>query len=224
MTYIFDLDGTLIDSNGLWEQVDREFLGRRGLAPTREYLETVGRSIFPVAAQYTRTAFSLPDSPEDIMAEWTDLARDWYARRVELKRGARALLERLRAAGEPMAVFTASRRELCLLALERHGLTPFFGSIVFAEDIGLEKHDPRCFLRLSQLLDTPPEQCVLLDDSPYNCATARAVGMSTVGVYDDFYAPLQDELRAVCSRYVTSLEELLGPDETVSYPQPETGR
>ena len=122
MTYIFDLDGTLIDSNGLWEQVDRAFLGRRGLSPTREYLETVGRSIFPVAAEYTKNAFALPDSPEDIMAEWVALARDYYARHVELKPGALALLEKLRAEGAPLAMFTACRPELCRLVLERYGL------------------------------------------------------------------------------------------------------
>ena len=209
MTYIFDLDGTITDSNGLWEQVDQAFLGRRGLAPTREYLETVGRSIFPVAAEYTRNAFSLPDSPEDIMAEWVDLARDYYAHHVELKPGALALLEVLRASGTPMAIFTACRPELCRLVLERYGLAPFFGHIVYAEDIGLEKHDPRCFLRLSEILGTDPADCVLLDDSPYNCATAKAAGMATVGVYDEFYAPRQAELRAVADRYVTSLEELL---------------
>ena len=54
-----------------------------------------------------------------------------------------------------------------------------------------------------------PEQCVLLDDSPSNCATARKSGMSTVGVFDPFYAERQEELKSVSTRYVRSLEELL---------------
>ena len=68
--YIFDLDGTITDSNGLWLEVDVEFLARRGLAPTAEYEDAVARSIFPVAAAYTREYYRLEDSPEDIMAEW----------------------------------------------------------------------------------------------------------------------------------------------------------
>ena len=52
--YIFDLDGTITDSNGLWVEVDREFLARRGLAMTREYEDVVGRAIFPVAGRVTR--------------------------------------------------------------------------------------------------------------------------------------------------------------------------
>ena len=210
--YIFALDGTITDSNGLWGRVDEMFLGRRGLAATAEYMETVGRSIFPVAAEFTRRYYGLPDSPADIMDEWAGLARGLYEREVELKAGASELLERCRAAGREMAIFTACRPELCRIVLERFGLGPYFRHVVYAEEIGLEKHDPRCFARLSELLGAPPEDCVLFDDSPYNCATARASGYRTVGVYDAFYTHRQEQLRRASTRYVRGLEELLtGP-------------
>ena len=64
-------------------------------------------------------------------------------------------------------------------------------------------------MRLSELIGAPLEQCVLFDDSPDNCATAARAGMDVVGVYDDYYADRQDELRAVCRRYARSLEELV---------------
>lgn len=212
--YIFDLDGTLIDSNGLWVEVDVEFLARRGLEPTEEYEEVVARSIFPVAAAYTQKYYHLSDSPEAIMAEWEELARRHYAGLVPLKPGAEALLRQCRAEGRPTALFTACRPELCRVALERFGLTEYFDHVVYAEEIGLEKHDPQCFVRLSQLIGTDPAHCVLLDDSPSNCATARAAGMEVVGVYDRYYRHRQEELAAVCHRYVRSLEELLKEDVT----------
>lgn len=207
--YIFDLDGTLIDSNGLWLDVDIEFLGRRGLEITDEYEEMVARSIFPAAAVYTKEYYRLKDSPESIMAEWEDLARRHYAELVPLKPGALELLRRYRAEGRPMALFTACRPVLCRAVLERFGLMEYFGHIVYAEEIGLEKYDPQCFVRLSQLIGADPARCTLFDDSPSNCAAARAAGMETVGVYDGYYAPRQEEMRAVCHRYVRSLEELL---------------
>ncbi len=207
--YIFDLDGTLIDSNGLWMEVDVEFLARRGLEPTAEYEAAVARSIFPVAAAYTKEYYRLPDSPADIMAEWEALAAVHYRETVALKPGARALLEQYRAQHRPMALFTACRPALCRTVLERFGLAEFFSHVVYAEEIGLEKHDPACFVRLGELLGVCPEQCVLLDDSPSNCATARKSGMATVGVFDPFYAERQEELKSVSTRYVRSLEELL---------------
>lgn len=207
--YIFDLDGTITDSNGLWVEVDREFLARRGLTMTREYEDVVGRSIFPVAARFTREYYRLSDSPEAIMAEWEALAVHHYRDLVPLKPGARALLDQYRREGREMALFTACRPTLCRLALDRFQLAGYFRHVVYAEELGVEKHDPRCFARLSQILGVPPADCVLFDDNPSNCATARSAGMAAVGVYDPFYDHRQDELKAVCSRYVRSLTELV---------------
>ena len=56
---LFDFDGTLVDSNGVWERIDLDFLGRHGLEPTEEYAHTVGHSIFPLAARYTKDYYRL---------------------------------------------------------------------------------------------------------------------------------------------------------------------
>lgn len=108
-----------------------------------------------------------------------------------------------------MALFTACRPSLCTAVLERFQLAPFFRHIVYAEELGLEKHDPACFVALSARIGARPEDCVLIDDSPSNCATAAAAGMETVGVYDSFYSARQEELKVICTRYVKSLEELV---------------
>ena len=207
--YIFDLDGTITDTNGTWQAVDVEFLARRGLEPTPEYAETVTRSIFPIAARFTKDYYHLPDIPEEIMAEWDALAEHHYRELASLKPGAAAFLRQCREEGRPMALFTACRPALCRAALERFGLLSLFDHIVYAEEIGLEKRDPRCFLRLSELVGASPAECVLFDDSPDNCATAAKAGMDTVGVYDPLYESRQEELRRVSARYVRSLEELL---------------
>lgn len=207
--YIFDLDGTITDTNGLWIEVDREFLSRRGLTNTPEYERVVSRSIYPIAAQFTKDYYRLPDAPEDIMAEWDALAQRHYRELAPLKPGAEAFLRQCAAQGRPMAVFTACRPALCRAALERFGLWELFGRVVFAEEIGLEKRDPRCFVALSARLGAPLETCTLFDDSPDNCATAVKAGMEAVGVYDAYYAGRQEELKAACSRYIRSFEELL---------------
>ena len=207
--YIFDLDGTITDTNGLWVGVDYEFLGRRGLTMTQEYEDGVARLIFPTAAEFTRRYYGLTDSPEAIMAEWEELAAHHYRDLAPLKPGAAAFLRQCREEGRPMALFTACRPALCRMALERFGLEDSFSHIVYAEEIGLDKHDPRCFARLAELLGVPPEDCTLFDDSPDNCATATAAGMAAVGVYDAYYDSRQEELKAACGRYVRSLEELV---------------
>lgn len=207
--YIFDLDGTITDTNGVWLDIDREFLARRGLPHTREYQQVVERSIFPLAAQFTREYYHLSETPEAIMAEWDAMAGRHYRELVQLKPGAEAFLRQCSAQGLPMAVFTACRPALCRAVLERFQLAELFRRIVFAEEIGLEKRNPQCFVELSGLLGVPLEDCVLFDDSPDNCATAARAGMTAVGVYDAYYHSRQEELKAVCARYIRSFEEVL---------------
>lgn len=207
--YIFDLDGTITDTNGIWLEVDREFLSRRGLPHTPEYQRVVERSIYPIAARFTKEYYALPDSPEEIMAEWDGMAERHYRELAPLKPGAEAFLRQCEEEGRPMAMFTACRPALCQAALERFGLLGLFRHIVYAEEIGLEKRDPECFVRLSGLLGVPQRECTLFDDSPDNCATAEKAGMSAVGVYDAYYAARQDELKSVCRRYIRSFEELV---------------
>ena len=207
--YIFDLDGTITDTNGIWQDVDLEFLARRGLTHTQEYQRVVERSIFPLAAQFTKEYYHLPESPQDIMSEWDAMAGLHYRELARLKPGAEDYLRQCRAEGRPMAVFTACRPAMCRAVLDRFQLTDLFGHIVFAEEIGLEKRDPQCFVALGRLLGVPLGDCVLFDDSPDNCATAQKAGMTAVGVYDGYYAGRLEELKAACSRYIRSFQELV---------------
>ena len=116
---IFDMDGTLIDSNGIWRQVDEAFLAKRGYPYTREYYEGVAHTIFPMAAKFTKAYCHLEESEEKIMAEWMQMAGDAYAVRVPIKPGVREYLDRCRTAGERMIVLTSSVPEHCRAALGR---------------------------------------------------------------------------------------------------------
>ena len=206
---LFDLDGTLIDSNGVWEQIDFAFLGRHGLSPTREYSDAVGRSIFPVAAQLTRDYYHLDLTPQAIMEEWLAMAREEYRRHIPLQPGAAALLAQFHRAGEDMALVSACVPQLCRAVLERHNLEHYFQKLIFCQELGLEKRDPEVFLRSAALLGVAPSQCTMYEDSPSACAAAKEAGMEVVGVYDPFYGLYQEEMRRLCHRYVYSLEELL---------------
>lgn len=208
---IFDFDGTLIDSNGIWVQVDLDFLTLRGKIPTQEYTEFVAHAIFPTAAQFTKDYYALSESPAEIMSSWLELARDAYANHAPVKEGVFPYLEQCREQGESFVLFTASVPELCYLALKRHGLDSYFQQVVFAQELELEKRNPEAFTALCTQLDIDPSQCIMFDDAPKNCSAARAAGLRVVGVYDDFFADVEAEVRANSDRYIRSFSELLSP-------------
>jgi len=206
---IFDMDGTLIDSNGIWKDVDTAFLAKRGLPYTKEYYEGVAHTIFPLAAKFTREFCHLPESEEAIMAEWMDMAGDLYGTSVPVKPGVRAYLEKLRAAGERMIVVTSAVPVHCRTALTHLALMPYFERVIFAQELHREKKDPRLWQLAAEMMGVRPEDCTLYDDSVEACRGAKAAGMQTVGVYDPYFAATEPEMRAVCGRYIRSFEELI---------------
>ena len=209
MMLSLDLDGTLIDSNGVWLEVDHRFLSKRGLAVTPEYSYTVGHSIAPVAARFTAEYYHLDERPEDIMAEWLDMARDAYAHTIPLKPGALELVKRADAQGQKLSLLSSGVPELSMLAIRRLGLDTYIKDYFFAHDVGLEKRDPRVYTLAAERFGVPPTDCVLIEDAPDNCAAASSVGFTVVGVYDDFYALRWEDVVKNSKRTVRSLEELL---------------
>ena len=121
---LFDMDGTLIDSNGIWKDVDTRFLEKRGLPYTQEYYEGVAHTIFPLAAKFTKEFCHLPESEAAIMAEWMEMAGDIYATDVTEKPGVRAYLEQMKNRGERMAVVTSAVPVHCRAALTHREKVP----------------------------------------------------------------------------------------------------
>lgn len=206
---IFDMDGTLIDSNGIWKDVDTAFLAKRGLSYTKEFYEGVAHTIFPLAAKFTKEFCRLPESEEAIMTEWMDMAGDLYGTSVPVKPGVRAYLDKLRAAGERLIVVTSAVPVHCRTALTHLGLMPYFERIIFAHDLQLEKKDPQLWRLTAEMMGVAPADCTLYDDSVEACRGAKAAGMHAVGVYDPYFAGTEPEMQAVCDRYIRSFEELI---------------
>lgn len=204
----FDLDGTLIDSNGVWRDVDRAFLARRDLPYTHAYYEGVAHTILPLAAKFTQEYCHLTESCEEIMAEWMDLAQNAYAN-VTVKPGVRAYLKQCRKEGRRMAIVTSSVPEHCHAALRQLDLEKYFEHITFAKELALEKKIPDVWLSAAKQSGVQPEDCTIFDDSVAACQGARAARMRVVGVYDSFFAQDERQMRSFCDVYIRSFEELL---------------
>lgn len=205
---IFDLDGTLIDSNGLWVEVDRTFLNRRGAPYTREYCEGVAHTILPNCAKFTKEYLHLEESCEEIIAEWMELAADRYAH-VPLKPHVREYLNRCREAGHAMTVFTACVPAHCEAAMAVHGLHTYFERVIYAQELGVDKRSPEIFRRVAADLGVSPKSCVLFDDSLSACKAAKAAGMTVVGIHDGYFQEAAVDMREVCDQYIMGFGDLL---------------
>lgn len=210
MIKVFDLDGTLLDSNNIWHEIDERFVHRRGLALTEEYTEFVSHAIFPVAARFTKDYYFLDESEDEIMAEWYEMAVDAYTHHLPLKPNVREYLDHCAQKGDKMIVYTSSVPDLCKAALERHKLLPYFEELYFAQELLLEKKYSASFSKIAERLGEKAENCLLFDDSPFACTAAKDAGWKVIGIREEFFAHHQDTLDQVCDLVITDFRELLG--------------
>lgn len=204
MTLLFDLDGTLLDSNGIWRQIDIDFLARRGIPWTEEYNQGVIHATFPTAARFTKKFHQLPETESQIMQEWRSAAYHAYAEELPLKPGVADFLERCHTEQYSMALYTSCEEELCLAALAHHNLQHYFKALIFARKLGVEKSAPEGFSAAARLLKTKPSRCLFFDDSPVACRGAKTAGMQVIGCNDPLFSAYQAEMTAFCDDYIDS--------------------
>ena len=109
---LFDLDGTLIDSMWIWEQIDDEFLGAYGLLVPEDLHDEIEGMSFSETAVYFKNRFHLPLSLKEIKDIWNDMAMEKYLHAVCLKPGVPEFLEWLKAKGIPAGIATSNSRAL----------------------------------------------------------------------------------------------------------------
>ena len=178
---IFDLDGTLIDSEPLYEQVDQEFLLSKGvLLPDTDWSTVVGMGGRAFVAKM-KDRFGLPEDVESLVAEKDEL----YLARSESVTLFPAVFELVRyvyVRGVPIAIATSSRRVVLERMMERTRIGLYFDVTASADDVRHLKPDPEIYLRVADALGVEPQRCLVLEDSRYGVAAANAAGMRTIGL------------------------------------------
>lgn len=182
--YIFDLDGTVLDSMDVWKNIDVEFLGKRNLPYTEEYAKALSSMKLNIAAEYTIKLYGLKEEPQDIISEWLDMAKEAFAYRVGLKPYAKELLEALHKNKIPAAVATTSQKELYLPALKRNGILHFFDAIADSDMVSRGKDSPDIFLHAAKLLDQKPCDCIVFEDTAAGISSAKSAGFTVAAVID----------------------------------------
>lgn len=201
--------GTLLDSMGVWRQIDIDFLGRRGFEVPEDYLKAITAKNFKDAADYTITRFGLKERAEDIMDEWFAMAIDAYTYHVELKPYVGEYLKQLRSRGVKIAAATSSDVRLFEPCLKHHGIYDWFDAFSVTTEVKRAKGFPDVYQNAAKKLGLPDEDCVVYEDILKGVEGAKMGGFYTVGVEDvhSFYE--KEEIRREADRYIVSFEELV---------------
>ena len=199
---IFDLDGTLLDSMMIWEDFASAYLRSRGIDPPAGLEGRLESLTLSEAAEYLRTAFSLPEGREEILDGMNRTADARYDT-VLPKPGVREMLAALSLSGVPMAVATLTDRPTVLRTLSRLGLLSYFSHVFTCAEVGARKDTPVIYEAALAALGTPKAETAVFEDALYAMQTAAAAGFPVVAVYDPSGADRFEEAAALAALTVT---------------------
>lgn len=180
---IFDVDGVLLNSMPIWENLGELYLRSLGVEAEKDLGEILFTMSLEEGADYLISQYGLNKTPEEIVEGLNREVRDFYAERVPLKEGVREFLYELNEKKIPMVIATSGDRKNTEAALRRLKVLNYFQGIFTCSEIGSGKNQPDIYLAAALQLDTEPAETWVFEDAYHAIRTAKSVGFKTAAVY-----------------------------------------
>ena len=207
---IFDLDGTLINSTGVWNKVDEDFFNRRNVIMPPEFPQVIKTHTLMSGAVYIKDRLSLPESPEDIVKEWHDAAVYAYHNDVRIKPYVKELLKLLKNSyGYKIGLATSNTHELYDQCLINNGIYDYFDSFTQSDEVERLKGFPDIYEKSAERMGVPKEECIVFEDVYQAVKGARMGNFFTVAVEDSASADDREEIIKIADVYLKSFRELV---------------
>jgi HAD superfamily hydrolase (TIGR01509 family) len=203
---IFDLDGLLVDSEPVWDEVRKEFTEENGGG----WHENAQRDMMGMSSvewsRYVHDRLGVQLEPERISQEVADRVADTYRERLPLLPGAVESVRAL-AAEWPLGLASSSNRNVIELVLELAGIAHEFQATVSSEEVGAGKPAPDVYLAAAKRLDVDPADCAAIEDSTNGIRSAHAAGMAVIAVPNKDFPPETDAV-TLADEVLDSLNDL----------------
>ena len=207
--YVFDLDGTLVDSMPAAVKVVLDFLTERGISYPDDIVKTFTPLGFKGIAEYYVSHLGVKMPPEEIYACFTKKLSRAYAHEIPLKSGVRETLLALKAQGASLNVLTASPHVFTDVCLQNNGVYALFDNVWSVEDFGLKKSDVEIYEKVANALGVDVKDVVMIDDSLDVIQTAKKAGALTIGVYDAAWEKEWSAMQKTAHFHITEFPQLL---------------
>lgn len=205
---IFDMDGTILDSISVWDKIDVDFLSARGVEVPEDYARAISTMTGVECAEYTIKRFNLTDTVEGLIKEWDERALFEYSNNLELKKGAKEYIKRLKEKGVKIALATSSSKTLYTAAMKNTGVYDYFDAFISTDETGISKRDPHVYTYAAELLGLDIKDCVIFEDVPTAVKTAKSTGAKVVCMWDERWDAFKAEMELAADKYIYSFDEM----------------
>ncbi len=209
--YIFDLDGTIADSNGVWDKIDRQIITESGKKIPEDVISSLAAMGYEELYNTLNTYGIIFENISSLRKKIDDIAEYEYANTISIKDGAGEYIRYI-SADHRTVLFTDSPERFYRPFLDRFGLTGCFSDLICSEDICAVKKQQSGYVKLAEKLGVMPSECIVFEDSPKCAVSASLAGMKVIGVYDRFSAFSEgyESLKKYSFRYINNFNELMG--------------
>ncbi len=205
---IFDLDGTILDSMFIWNEIGYKFLENKNIqAPPGADKEFIKMSL-KQAAEYYIAHYDSSATIEGIINDINKLVENFYFNEVIKKLDVQEFLDFLKARGVKMCVATATDKYLVEKALERNGILHYFSDIFTCNGVGAGKNTPVIYDKALEHLGTPKENTFVFEDALYAIETAHKAGYNVVGIKDVSEKAEPELIKEQCNYFINEYKEI----------------
>ncbi len=208
---IFDMDGTLVDSLGvwevIWERMGQAFGLGPGFRPAPEDDKKVRTMLMIEAMELIHQKYHMGKSGQELLDFGNAVTVRFYRDELEPKAGVLNYLAYLKEQGVPMCVASATAPDLVQVAVKRCGIDRYIDTFISCADVGKGKEEPDVFLEALKHLGTPKEETCVFEDSYVALKTASDAGFLTVGIHDPHTFD-HDKLEKAATVYIAEGETL----------------
>jgi HAD superfamily hydrolase (TIGR01509 family) len=190
---VFDLDGVLIQTEEIWDEVREAFVRERGGRYNAEAQRAMMGMSSPEWSRYIHEELGVEDEPDEIAAEVVRRMLARYRERLPLQPGAVEAVQRL-AAHWPLSIASSSNRPLIDAVVELSGLAEYFRATVSSEEVARGKPWPDVYLEAAHRLGIAPERCAAIEDSHSGIRSAKAAGMRVIAIPNPSFPPDEEAL------------------------------
>ena len=202
---IFDMDGTILDSSTMWDDLVDTVMKRFHYTPK----STIYKDTFPLGAkeiaEFLKKDYQMVESVEEIYDFMDAGLKQYYFEEARLKPGAKELLTALHKEGVHLALASATSEDYVIPAMELTGLKSIFNCIITADQLGMGKSEPQFFRCVLESLHAEANQTILFEDALYSIRTAQKAGLLTCGVYDVSSALEGNDIKDAADWYLSDL-------------------